>query len=218
MVIPLPEVPSQLPGPTPPEVLRNLKHIRVAVWGIIVCSLGRYFTLDEIGALNDGFSFVFGICLLGDNAFFGCKISCCRMNEWGAFSCLLPFCMVSGVNAVFDGMLLPRLSNTCQLFSASAHKDTFQMAMCSHFLFIFAATILQALGCYLSWRSYKLIRPLIHRNLHPMPAGLPFHGWRNHDATSYAEVPERDGGLENPLSAGEREFIPFSGHAHYLGD
>lgn len=118
MVIPLPEVPPQLPVETPPKVERNLRYIRILVWSLLLCCCGRFSAYDTMGALNDGFSFVFGICLLGEKALCGCHSTCCRLSldEWGGFSCLLPYCLICAVNATFDLIQLPQLDDTCKAF------------------------------------------------------------------------------------------------------
>jgi len=234
MVIPLPEVPPQLPVDTPPKVVRNLRYIRILVWSLLLCCSGRFFAYDTMGALNDGFSFVFGICLLGEKALCGCHSTCCRLSldEWGGFSCLLPYCLICAVNATFDLIQLPQLNDTCKAFFTSPVNDGFQMLMCSRSLFIFAATVLQFLGTLLAWDSYKQIRPILRSQYNPF--WIPPESWDGQYTQVTATDPERGAAalpalrngadLHRPLTEpggtqqGNIEFVPFQGRGHNLED
>jgi len=216
MVIPFPELPSRIPDVSP-QVERNLWFIRIIVWSLFLSCIGRFLSMDIIGAMNDAFSFCFGFCLLGEKVFFGFK-GCCEnclevISAWAGFSCLWPFCIICFVNAVFDTFQLPQIDNSCIAYMSNKTDDTFQMATCSRFLFILSATILQFLGCYLGWDIYQEVRHI------PSIAALnnPFYVPPGQGFSQYAEIsrdPER--GFLGPRQS--QEFRPFQGQAHHLDD
>jgi len=124
MVIPMPALPV-FAGAPPPEVQEQWIRLKWSVVGMIVFGTGRLIfaaisgvlAVDMMGLLSLFISIVMGAFIFKDDEHlskvYGCLASSicqvCAEGGQSGMQCLMPFLMVTGMNALFDFLLRFRL-------------------------------------------------------------------------------------------------------------
>eukprot|EP00747_Dinoflagellata_sp_TGD_P169720 gnl/TRDRNA2_/TRDRNA2_199472_c0_seq1.p1 gnl/TRDRNA2_/TRDRNA2_199472_c0~~gnl/TRDRNA2_/TRDRNA2_199472_c0_seq1.p1 ORF type:complete len:231 (-),score=40.18 gnl/TRDRNA2_/TRDRNA2_199472_c0_seq1:85-777(-) len=218
----------EIQGPLPPEMLQEisqrLRYIRIVILGLWICAIGRWIEGNPLGAINDLFASAFGACLLRDDVLpiFGLsqdQVPTCPTceNGIGGLSCLSPFVVLSGLNALFDTLTLLAVCMPC--FKSLLEAQT---SICGGCFYTFGAAVLQASGSLLAWQIYKtLVAVGAYGEVEAMQSAVAV-------ATPPTLSPESRSPVESPSArspshvgaVGQPQppvpFMPFTGQAHVL--
>ena len=131
-----------------------LRFAGISVLGLSIAALGRCWEGNPLGAANDFFAAFFGIGLFQDELWQllgGCgeEEELCNVSARGS-NCLVPFALLSIINAFFDTMTVTVTCVDC--FVSVSHALSI---LCSGCFFTFGAAVFQASGAFVAWQIYR---------------------------------------------------------------
>mmetsp|Transcript_43291 Transcript_43291/g.101057 ORF Transcript_43291/g.101057 Transcript_43291/m.101057 type:complete len:199 (-) Transcript_43291:34-630(-) len=135
----------------------KFRYLALSILGIWVAAVGRFAEGSRLGAENDLIPGAFGVWLFQNK--FCCACACngedpdqpteCSMVPSGP-NCLVPFGLVSAVNATFDFLICILVCPEC-FMSVMAADST----LCSGCFFTFAAAMFQTCSAILAWQIWR---------------------------------------------------------------
>ena len=136
------------------ESVQWLRCAGISLLGVSVAALGRCWEGNPLGAANDFFSVFFGLGLFQDDLWQlfggrGDEEELCTISARGS-NCLLPFGLLSIINAVFDIMTVAVVCVDCFVSVQQALST-----LCSGCFFTFGAAIFQACAAFIAWQIYR---------------------------------------------------------------